>query len=274
MVNHITVTPLALLGCFVANIAIGGAANAYYAEDTIRGASYSYVQPDNKSFAVWSLIYGLQLLTVVTQLVPGGDADERLAMARPWNALNLLSNSLWLVANGAANRGLSFWLSVLVLWVNLLAVFRAYQALGVDYTCRRTSLSTKLSHHLALSCNLAWVVVAAVLDLCNTAFDPRSESRLVVGGPDFAIAVVALATILAAYLAVTRADYGYVGVTIWAFAGIYRNQQETRDSPLEPCQELADCAQICIVIVGLALALGGVLSCCGAASEGSAPRCK
>jgi hypothetical protein len=272
MVNKLHVSRCALPGFLAACLVLSGAAMVAFREGSTKGAAYSYVQPDDATFGVWGLIYALQLVLVAAQLVAVHVAG--LEEARAWLALNYVSNGLWLVVNGAANSrgGFSFWLAVVVLWLNLYSLVRAYVALGVDYTTPKHSLAAKLCLFLPVSCNLSWVVLAAVLNAVNTLYDPADASKVAVGGADFAIAVAGLACMLACYLAVTRLDAGYALVAVLYFWGLHRNQQPGASSPLRGSADLDSMAIACCVAVVLSYLLGLSLWICGASRDSGEER--
>ncbi|CAK9070523.1 Metabotropic glutamate receptor-like protein E, partial [Durusdinium trenchii] len=263
---QVRVSPLGLGLAFVAQFVLSGVAFALYGDGTTRGFAYSYVQPDDKTFAVWSVIYVLQLLFVMHQCcLPKEKRDApRMVAARGWQAVNCLSAGSWLVANGAASKGFSYWLAVVVLWVTVLSVYKTYHLLGVDYTARHVSSWDKLALFAPVSSNLSWVLLAGILNVSNTLYDTGDSSAVQVGSQDWAIAVVALATLVTCKLAVERLDFTYAAVTIWALLGIHRNQTQGTDSPLQPSGELETMAISCIVVVFGAAVLGLSLWLCGA----------
>mmetsp|Transcript_5650 Transcript_5650/g.6662 ORF Transcript_5650/g.6662 Transcript_5650/m.6662 type:complete len:206 (+) Transcript_5650:183-800(+) len=163
--------------------------------------------------------------------------------------LNLLSNGTWLFANGAANRGFSYWLSVFVLFLNFYSLYKCYNVLKVDFT-DSSNVAYKAFVYLPVSCNLAWVFLASVVCVSNTLYPMQNSNDIVaIGGPDWAIAVVFLSSMIACYLGFTYLDIGYAGIQIWALLGIHRNQGAARNSPNAPSEELDTFALFCAGIV-------------------------
>jgi hypothetical protein len=249
--------PLALLAGF----ALNGLAFVLYRGETTKGVAYSYVQPDDFTFSIWGLIYLMHLAFVGAQCLTF--KVNGLPLARSYMALNYVLSGLWLVVNGAANKGFSYWLAVAVLFLNLFALVKIYLVLDIDYTDSRHSLVTRVCLCLPTSLNLSWVFLAAIVNLSNTLFDPDSTSPVTVGGPDFAIAVLGFATAVSIWLTVTRMDIGYAFVLVWACLGIHRNQQdETSDSPWKGSAELDTMAISCTVANLLAMVVGAALHIC------------
>jgi len=233
MALSIKVRPWMLVVMWVVEVVLNGLAATVLSDGATSNAEYSFVQPDPSTFSVWIVIFILQAVFVVAQFV-GDLADvPGIEEARAWQLGNFATNGLWLVLNGLGSRGFSWWLAVVDIALNLVCLVKLYTVLDVDYTRVDVSWKQKLAIYLSPSSNLPWVVLATLLNISNTLFDP-TELDLVeapIGGPDWAIAVVGLATVIAAFLALTRVDVVYVIITVWALSGIWRNQQPDTDAP-------------------------------------------
>jgi len=257
------------LGLFL-NFAIGGLAGYLFKGDTTRGYAYSYLSPDNASFSIWGLIYALQFGLVVFHSC--STKLKGMADSRPYLFLNYLTNGTWLLVNGASHHGLSYYLAVVVLWLNLYSLYKVYFLLNVDYSAKvRGCCSgnwTKLTAFLAVSCNFAWVSIAAVLNLVNTVYDENSTAINRIGGPDFSIAALAVVTVIACHFVFTRLDIGIAGIVVWALLGIQRNQLPSSESPLEPSETLGVFATGCCVVVCLSYVMGLLVYSCSAKPKG------
>jgi len=273
MVNHFGFLPTwgMSLG-FGINILLNVLAAAFF-EDTTGGSGYSYVQPDNSTFSVWGIIYSLHLVMIVYNqfFLKASDQEyiNAIAPARWPLFFQFVTNGLWLIVNGAANSGLSYWLAVVVLCINTFFLFTAYRRAKVDYTS--DGWKKNLTLNLPISCNLAWVVLASILNFSNTLYDKdyvemlskaNPEAPAVsIGSADWAVAVCTLASVIAIYLSLTRLDIGYAAVVTWALWGIRRNQTTSENFPGEKDDVLANFALGCIVtnsvcvLVGIAITL-------------------
>jgi len=241
---------------------------AVFFEDTTGGSGYSYVQPDNSTFSVWGIIYSLHLVMIVyNQFFLKSSDQEYVNAIEParWPLFfQFVTNGLWLIVNGAANAGLSYWVAVVVLAINTFFLFTAYRRAKVDYTC--DGWKKNLTLNLPISCNLAWVVLASILNFSNTLYDKDYVEMLSkanpnapavsIGSADWAMAVCTLASGIAIYLSLTRLDIGYISVVIWALWGIRRNQTTSENFPGEKDNVLANYALGCIVTNAVAVVVG------------------
>eukprot|EP00122_Pirum_gemmata_P020965 Pgem_evm2s19560 len=103
-----------LLICF----GISGVAQKLFDQDKLtKGLAYSYLQPDDKSFSIWGLIYLFHALFVIRALtLKVFEEKDEYKKATFYVLLNFVTNGTWLLVNGFAVSGqLSYWLSVLVL---------------------------------------------------------------------------------------------------------------------------------------------------------------
>jgi len=232
--------------CFGLNFVISGIAFRWWGKSgTTKGAGYSYCQPDAQTFSIWGLIYTLHAVLILRQFC-GKETLGGEAMA--WLQFNYVTGGLWLFVNGAGVNGFSYWLAVVVLWVNFYSLTRAYSLSEVDYTGEGSFLA-KAINFSAISFNIAWAGLAAVLNLSNTLYDAKSSSPVAIGGPDYAIAVVGLALAVGSYFILTRGDFGIAATLIWAFLGIHRNQLSSGQSPLVGNDNLSDmCLGSCVAI--------------------------
>lgn len=258
MTLEVPVSAIGLVVAFVAQFGLSGFAFAKYSDGTTKGAAYSYVQPDDRTFAVWSIIYVLHAIAIATEVLSGYEV-QNMASVRAWLALNYLSSGTWLVVNGAASQGFSHWLGVVVLFVTFFSLWNVYTLLDVDYTNPNVSLYTKLTLFGAVSANTCWVTLAAVLNLANTVYDPSNTSTTQVGSADFAIGVVGLVSLLTVCMVITRMDLFFAGVCVWALLGIHRNQLAGGNSPNPGSSDLDSTAIASIVVVVLAAVAGVVL---------------
>jgi len=232
-------------------------ANAYALSKFQRGATdgyaLSYLQPDGQTFSVWGLIYALLLLLVLF--------SSHILFSNSATAVSasFLLNGLWLLANGfAVVEHLSYWLAVFILisYAGVLALAYGWQA--VDY--QEGSLKDKITLFAPLSANLAWVVLASLLNLTNTLMDDRldytkHENLTRIGGPDWAMGVLGLASLIALCLACTKSDLVYSSVTVWALMGVARHQTAGSGFPHPASPVLKDFASN----LGVALAVSSVL---------------
>lgn len=249
------------------------------------GYAYSYLQPNNTTFSVWGLIYCLQILFLFAQTcIPHIRDHPQVINARPGIIACFLLNASWLIVNGMANEDylLSYWSAVSVLIANVVYLyFGVYRVVTKNYGINDDNEDNDWSERFFIwkskrhalyrllviypfSTNLAWIVLASILNLTNTVFNYEylQKQPTAVGGPDYAIGIAVAASIIAVHFTVTNNDLGYGLVVIWALNGIRNNQtQEISDMPSEQpqSQKLADAASFGMVIVSLGIVLGYII---------------
>lgn len=205
-------------------------------------AYYSYVSPAGPAFGIWSLIYCFNIIFVLGDCF--GSPVPGMREARKYQALNFISNGGWLIANNIGN-----WFGVLVIFINFFSLFKAYQALEVDYYNSSLSVLTKLRTYVPVSMNWAWITVASVLNLSNTLYNPEADATVVIGGPDWAQAVVLLVMLVGAYISFTRLDLAHSFILSWALYWVRYNQGPHRSSPNVGDSKLADTCVVAISVL-------------------------
>lgn len=219
---------------FLIQIALNAAAFVKYRKGATEGYAYSYLQPDDATFAAWGIIYALLTMLVFFQ----ARRFDRTTLHALSSAF--LLNGFWLIANGAAVYDhLSYWLAVVVLLVYVSMLATAYDGAGVNYHSRTSCWSQKLGGFAPLSVNLAWVALAAVLNVTNTLADMRQdfskhENRTKIGSPDWTIAMIGLTALKSMQLSFTRSDVFYAMGCAWAYLGVARNQGGDKVRSLSP----------------------------------------
>lgn len=111
MTLEVPVSAIGLVVAFVAQFGLSGFAFAKYSDGTTKGAAYSYVQPDDRTFAVWSIIYVLHAIAIATEVLSGYEV-QNMASVRAWLALSKLkldrcyNDSLWIDSMGLLHNWL------------------------------------------------------------------------------------------------------------------------------------------------------------------------
>lgn len=180
------------------------------------------ITPDGVTFAVWGAIYTLQCFAVIYQYKVG--VTVLRGNARNWLSAAFILNAGWLPF--FAYR--LWWLSLLTIIAYLFSLRQVYLYMKVDYN-GPVPIIDKICGFAGVSMNMAWVVVALLLNLSivfrNSSIVTSHDRKTLVGGnTDWAIACVAFATALACYHIAEYGDFVYALTTAWALFGIYRNQ--------------------------------------------------
>lgn len=193
-----------------------------------------YLLPAGYAFAIWGMIYILELVFTVYQALPaargGGLEDPDVIAARPAVVGAFVSNSVWLFLFDYEQ----FWPALVVIVLYDLLLFRTISVMAVHYL-DQTSWLKKLGS-LGFSVNASWVTVASLLSLNLNLLDAGWPPA-----PDFAAACLASGVAIAAVAVYSRADVGYAAAAAWALSAIAINQQPSSDwgcsnQVCPPCQ--------------------------------------
>jgi hypothetical protein len=190
----------------------------------------TYLTPDGITFSIWGLIYLMELVFVVYQIVPsskgGGFGVAQLDGSRLYVIIAFLLNGLWLILFSFS----LWWLSQLVISLYLYCMVKTYEQLQiswfsqVDAAGTPVPLSRKICCYAAFGLQCGWLVVATTLGIGvvgrNNGWTPP---------PDFGVMIITVVTAINGYLSLSRADVFYNFISCWALAGIIRMQH---DAPL------------------------------------------
>lgn len=153
---------------------------------------------------------------------------------------------------------MSYWAAVFVLFGYAFFLWHVYFVMYVDY--RESNILDRITLLAPISLNLSWVTLAALLNFSNTAMDDRldftkKENRTAIGGPDWAIGVFLLASVIAGYLAVLKSDFVYALGTIWALQGVKRQQTTGSEFPHPISVKVFDAANALTVVLAFAVVI-------------------
>lgn len=186
----------------------------------------TYVSPDGPTFAIWGLIYLLELVLVVAQFFPSDSASELLGRQCPLTGLNVrerlvlafLANGIWLpVFNNER-----FWAGLGIMAVYLALLLSVYSDLNVSST---SGLLESVTLTAGIAMNTSWIIVAFIVSIffCGGLAGWQDEHG-VAGSVPAAIGVVLLVAALGCERAVLGGDVAWAFVAAWALRGIFRMQ--------------------------------------------------
>lgn len=209
--------PALVIAAILATIGVNGLANALPLNGNQTGAISNRFDvlfvPAGYVFSIWGLIYLALLAYGTYQALPGAREDPRVRSVDVPVVLSCVFNSAWIFAWHYELFALS-----LVLMIGLLAsLISVYLRLDIGRV--RPEGAQRWLLDLPFSIYLGWITVATIAN---------SSTVLVYYGwggwglSDFTWLLVMLcaALTIAAAMALTRADAAYLGVLVWAFAGI------------------------------------------------------
>lgn len=175
-----------------------------------------YSLPSGYAFAVWGLIYALEALFVVYQLIPAAGLHAPAARAvRAPAACAFVANGVWLLLFGNER----YWPALLVIVLYTWMLFEVVQRLDAIFRKDKVGLLTKLVIGAGFSANASWVTVASVLQIQVNLLE---EGWL--PSADFSIGLLLVAVMVAAISTFSRADAIFALVAAWALGGIINNQ--------------------------------------------------
>jgi len=207
-----------------------------------------YLTPDGLTFAVWGIIYLCATVFVVFQALPSNHDNEALTQIRLPAAAAYLLNAIWL----PVFQFEYFFCSEVIICAYLYMLWMVYNKLSPTYLDTSTPLSIKLAVWPAFSTMTAWVTIATLLGVGVTLANNGWKAPA-----DFGMAQVLIIWGPVLTLALTRGEWVYSVVTMWALWGIARNQSpgSSFNGPLsEPMRVLAY-ASVAAIFVTLLVGL-------------------
>jgi len=219
---------LATVVAFAITLVLNGAANTLPLNGrttaSISDALPALVNPAGYVFAIWGLIYALQLGFTVYQARPSMAADGLLRRLAYLPATVGLLNALWIVL---WHWGV-FVLTVPVMVAILLALIEIDRRIRVDRPAALVRGSdvpaaVRWLVRLPFSVYLGWISIATI---ANVAAFLLSIGYRGTPFPEqaWAVAVLGVGLAIAAWFVLTRRDPAYGLVFVWAYAGIVAKQ--------------------------------------------------
>ncbi|MCU0535710.1 MAG: tryptophan-rich sensory protein [Hydrococcus sp. Prado102] len=187
------------------NLSIGDISNTFFREVLIIPANYA--------FAIWGLIYLGLISLAIYQALPAQKNNSRLRKMGYFLAIASLAQIIWIYLF----QSQLFVLSLVAMIVILLSLIALY--LRLEIAIHPVSRREKWLVNFPVSIYLAWISVATIVNaasvLDNIGWNGWGISPLL-----WTIAMMLVATALAAIIAVWRNDLAYAGVVIWALVAI------------------------------------------------------
>lgn len=179
-----------------------------------------YFVPAGYVFAIWLVIYIGWIAFAIFQFLPAQKEYSRLRNLGYWFALSGVLNAAWLFC---WHYNL-FGLSVLVMLALLGTLIVSY--LKLDVGGKRVSFGEKWAVDIPFSVYLGWVSVATIANITSWLYSIDWDG-FGISPQVWAVIMLAVASILGAFMAFRKRDAGYLLVFVWAFAGIAIEQADT-----------------------------------------------
>jgi len=179
-----------------------------------------YFVPAGYVFSIWGLIYLALAAFAVYQLLPGELGNKRIQRIGYLFIASSIANISWLF----------FWhyemfpLTVVAMLVLLVSLIAIYLRLDIG----RTGASSREKWFLdtPFSLYLGWITVATIANI-TTYLDYIGWEGWGIAPETWAVLLLIIAGIVAALVTLTRHDAVYMGVIVWALAGIAVKQADT-----------------------------------------------
>ncbi len=169
--------------------------------------------PAGYVFAIWGVIYLGLIAFAVYQALPAQRANPRLAAIDTPFVIASVANILWIFLWHYE----VFPATLAVMLVLLVSLITVYLRLGVNRF--KVPAVERWAVHLPFSIYLGWITVATVANATQLLYF-MGWSGWGIAPQAWAAIMLAVATVLAGVMALTRRDAAYLLVLIWAFIGI------------------------------------------------------
>jgi hypothetical protein len=170
------------------------------------------------AFAIWGLIYLLNLGFAAWQLRPAQRHNATLARIRPATAAGFALTAAWLPAFAQQ----MFWMALAVIWASLACLLYAATVLARE---RMSTPGQRLWAWLPLSLHAGWLALAAFLNLAQViaAQGLLPPAAMVAGSA--ALFALAASLLLAANWRM-RGNWAFVAAAAWGLVAVYVQQSE------------------------------------------------
>ena len=201
--------------------------------------------PAGLTFAIWGIIY---VLIILFAIYLAKDMFKKEKTTKPFLEkisfffiLANLANIIWIFLWHYEQILLSL-LAMILLFISLLMIY-----LRLNIGIEKVSMKEKLFVHVPISVYIGWITVATIANvtavLVTVNWDGFGISEQI-----WTMLVIIVAAIITILILVTRRDYAYSAVIIWALIGIYIKR--IADDPVYGIQsQIANTALISIIII-------------------------
>ncbi len=212
--------------------------------------------PANYAFSIWGIIYTFLIAFTVYQALPSQRENPHLRKIGYLFVMTSIFNILWLTCFHYN----AFALSMAMMLGLLVTLLRIY--LVLDIGGKAVSRATKWLIHIPFSLYLGWITAATVTNASYVVLNARAANVALDSDVVWAIIMLAITGVLGVFMTLTRRDYAYGFVVIWAVWAI--NVRHVDTFPVIAGVSIAVCA---VTAAALAFVLlkdlrgsGGVLA--------------
>ena len=174
--------------------------------------------PAGYVFGIWGIIYAMLLVFVIYQALPKQNGKPFQKKIGVLFLLSGIFNVVWLFL--WQYDYITF--SVIVMFALLATLSAIYLRLGIGKSS--APLTEKLCVHLPFSVYFGWITVASIANVA-AALVSVGWNGLGIGAEAWAVIAMGIALIVTLMAIVSRRDFAYSFVVVWAFAGIAVKQE-------------------------------------------------
>ena len=179
----------------------------------ISDSFHVYFVPAGYVFAIWGLIYIGLLTYAVYQALPAQKDNPRLQATGWWVVMGGFANSMWIFL-----WHYELFVGTLAVMVILLAsLIATYLSLGIGRT--KVSQMETWMVRVPFSIYLGWITVATIANVSDV-LDFLKWDRFGHSAGTWMLLILFAVVMIAGLVSFTRRDIAYIGVIIWALAGI------------------------------------------------------
>jgi benzodiazapine receptor len=232
----------------LATIAINGLANALPLNGLNTGEISDrfqvYFVPAGYVFSIWGLIYLGLLAYAVYQALPAQKENPRMQTTGWLFVLSSVANIAWIFLWHYE----VFTLTIFAMLALLVCLILIYLHLGIGRS--EVSSSEKWFVRVPFSIYLGWITVATIAN-ATSLLDYLNWGGWGLSGQLWAVIMLLIGAGVATAVYITRRDFAYMLVILWAFAGIAAKHEDTA--------LVANAAWVSFGIVGGVLLVGSIL---------------
>lgn len=211
--------PLATLIAIIATLSVnvlsnffppGGANIGEIANTILQGVQ---ITPANYAFAIWGLIYLGLIAYGIYQLRPSERGNPTIRRVDSLLIIACIAQIAWIYLFTLR----LFWLSVVAMLAILLPLIGAY--LQLQAGSERVSQKRKWMAHVPFSVYLGWISVATIVNIASALYISDWDGWGISAEGWTAIMLI-VGAVIAAMVAIQRADIAFTLVFIWAYIAI------------------------------------------------------
>lgn len=206
-----------VIGALVVTIVLNGLANALPLNGQTTGevsnSFPTFFTPAGYVFSIWGVIYLGLIAYTGFQALPTQRHNPRLQAIGGWFLLSCIANCAWLLLWHYEYITLTM-LPMLVLLFSLIMIYVRLQVGRRDLPALERWLV-----HGPFAVYLGWITVATIANASVVLYN-HGWNGLGIAGPTWAAILLGIATGIGCAIVLSRADWGYGSVLVWAFLGI------------------------------------------------------